>query len=127
MKQLLTILLFFSFFISCSSDDDGTETVKTIIQVKTNDKIVYQNVTLGYFTKDNKCVKIANLGNSMSGDQIELKNDTLTRLYIFFDRYSTYMQDSTFMIKKGELNTYYVSNTYKLIEVDKTDEEKYPH
>lgn len=127
MKQLLTILLFLPFFISCSSDDDGVEKAKTTVKVKTNEPIIYENVTLGYFTKDNKCIKVAEIGRITNGPAIEIANDTLTRLYIFFDKVKTYMVDSTYTIKKGQLNECYITNKTKSIEVNKADNTKYPH
>lgn len=97
MKHLLTILLLFPLFMSCSSDDGG-EKVYTTIQIKNNTDEYFNRIILAY--KDhNVYKKIGNidyLSANKTSDVFYTDLKTDENIYLFTDNGSFDLRDSLY-------------------------------
>lgn len=133
MKQLLTILLFLPLFISCSSDDDGTEQDYTSFTVTIENQI--RNTILGYYDKDGNCIKIGEYDSVKENPSKEYRIDnSVQAVYVFYDLYNaedeyamSVKKDTTFVLTKNSKNKFNLLKTTKSIMVDKSNIKQYPH
>lgn len=129
MKQLLTILLFFSFFISCSSDDDETSQGYTSFTVTVDASPNFPNCVAAY-KKDNKYYKLGDLGDLTKGKispEITIKDNTITEVYIFSDYMNVIRFDAIYQLSKNKKNSIVVENGTGGIKItDKNNQEEYP-
>lgn len=133
MKQLLTILLFFSFFISCSSDDDETSQGYTSFTVTVENQI--KNTILGYYDKDGNCLKIDEYDSVKENPSKEYRIDnSVQAVYVFYDLYNaedeyamSVKKDTAFVLTKNSKNKFNLLKTTKSIMVDKSNIKQYPH
>lgn len=129
MKQLLTILLFLPFFISCSSDDDGATQDYTSFTVAVDDSPNFPNCVAAY-KKDNKYYKLGDLGDLTKGKtspEITVKDNAITEIYIFSDYMNVIRFDDVYKLSKNKKNSIVVKYATKGITVsDKLDATEYP-
>lgn len=129
MKQLLTILLFLPLFISCSSDDDGTEQDYTSFTVTIDASPNFPNCVAAY-KKDNKYYKLGDLGDLTKGKtstEIAVKDNAITEVYIFSDYMNVIRFDAVYKLSKNKKNSIIVAYSTKGVTVkDKNDPTEYP-
>lgn len=134
MKNLLYILFAVTFFISCSSDDDGTESQDyTSFTVTVENQI--KNTILGYYDNDGNCIKIGEYDSVKENPSKEYRIDnSVQAVYVFYDLYNddgsyimSVKKDTTFTLIKNKKNNFYLPKTIKSIKIDQSDVRQYPH
>lgn len=139
MKKLILSLLLIApvMFTACSDDDNDknnngeeNQTYTSFVVTNTNNAD-YENCVIGYFTKDRKCKKIADLGNLKRGDtskEITVDYDVVKEMYFFTDTPSpAVMWSIPLKLEKGKKNTLKITVEGDLIFANPKDSTKYPH
>lgn len=131
LRCLLPIILFFSIFISCSSDndDDMNEQDFTSFVVTIDATPIFPNCVAAY-KKDGKYHKLGDLGDLTKGKyspEIRVNDNSITSIYIFSDYNGIIRFDDTYNITKNIKNNITIANGTKGIGIsDKSDPTQYP-
>lgn len=128
MKQLLTILLFLTFFISCSSDDETTQDYISFVVANDSD-IDLPNCVIGYKSND-KWIKVAALGDLKQGatsSEIRLPKYINQDFYVFTDYISPRRIDIAFKLKENKKNVLSIPIGNNATTVNKDDPSQYPN
>lgn len=133
-------------FTACSHDDDDknnnnnnsnnnggeNQTYTSFVVTNTNEGAKYKNVVAGYFTKDGKCKKIADVGDlgpNQSSNEIKIENSDVKEIFLFVTRVDneTYRMDPGHSIITGKKNEIKIAKNFTFVFVKKNDETQYPH
>lgn len=136
MKKNLFYLFILAFGVmntACSDDDDnggGNKTNTSFVITYANDATL-ENVVTGYFAKDGKCKKIAELGNLKKGDtskEVTVDYDVVKEVYVFFDTPSpSIMWSIPIKLEKGKKTTFTLTKDGEMLFANPKDDTKYPH
>lgn len=102
MKKLLLLILTFSMFAACSSDDDGPEQDYTSFVFFTPEDITFPNCVVGY-KKDGKYYKISDLGDltkNVHSKEVTLSDKSIKELYLFSDYNANIRFDAIYSVKE---------------------------
>lgn len=129
MKKLLTFLLIFPFFISCSSDDDEPAQDYTSFVVTIDATPTFPNCVSAY-KKNNIFYKLGDLGDLTKGKyspEIHINDKSITEIYVFSDYMNIIRFDDIYRIDNNKKNVITIINGTAGIKVtDKTDPTQYP-
>lgn len=136
MKKNLFYLLILAVTVmntACSSDDPVTGGQDyTSFTVKNTINATYKNMIVGYFAKDGKCKKIAELGDiayNQTSAEIKITNSDITEVYLFYSPSigESYKMDLAHKIKKGKKNEIIIEKNYNKVSANPKDDTQFPH
>lgn len=142
MKNLLYILFALNFFISCSSDDDGTETEQiqaytSVTIANEKDEMTAKLCIIAYKDDNGKWIKAASISD-INGrtESKEVKIDYVKdrKYYLFIELFDndknyvrTYVNLSPYSLKENTKNKLIIPAIYEVGTVNKNNTENYPN
>lgn len=139
MNKLLTLLLFTTLLISCSSDEgdnlDKTQNYTSFVFVcETSDQAV-RNAVIGYRGDNNNWVRVAALGDikgKTPSKETKVNFPINKELTLFFDSYKdgvykeSLATDFTYKLSENKKNVFVIPNMFTSHYVNKEKADQYP-
>lgn len=140
MKNLLYILFAVTFFISCSSDDDGAEqqiqTYTSVTIANERDEMTAKLCIIGYKDNNGKWIKaasISDINGRTESKEVEIDYVKDREYYLFIEVFDndgnyakTYVNDSPYILMEKRKNKWIIPYIYSSSIINKNSAENYP-
>lgn len=127
MKKLFVLLIITIMFLSCSKDndlDEDTGNSKTYITITNNLGRRLDNVVVGHMPEGTAFLinAIGNLDAGQKSAPIEVKDKSITQVFLYFDSENkSYMFSYGVLITGGITNNLFITTNWPAHEVNKAD------